>query len=362
MEYKVRPGVQSYFNETGLLEKLDQFLLDLGLERVLCVIDPGGFYSVESYLPKRFEAVEATFTEFNGECSFEEGDRLTELAKEHNVDAIVGIGGGKTMDVIKLVANKIDIDFVQIPTIAATCAAWAPLSVVYTEDGEYIDFYEFTRCARAVIVDPRVLIKADAKFFLAGLTDTLAKWYEGSIQLESMERTPNLELGYQAMKICYDFIMKDAKEALEAIYTQRINQSFVNLLDVIFATAGSVGGYADYYGRQAGAHAVHNGLTHLPEVKEFLHGTLVGYGILVQLALEEKWADVDEVLALYNDLDLPCRLADFNLSIDHPDLNKAIEVMCLDHSPMHFVRDNITHEEVFNAMKQLEDYLDQKAK
>lgn len=357
MEYKVRPGVQTYYNEIGLLEKLDHVLSDLGLRRVLCVIDPGGFYSVEGLLPKRFEAIEVFFAEFAGESSFEERDRLVAIAREHEVDGVVGIGGGKTMDVIKLVADQLNVDFVQIPTIAATCAAWAPLAVVYTPQGEYIDFYEFTRCARAVIVDPRVLIKADAKFFLAGLTDTLAKWYEGRIQLEEMERTPNLELGYQAMKICYEFIMKDAKEALEAIYTQQINPAFVNLLDVIFATAGSVGGYADFYGRQAGAHAVHNGLTYLPETKDFLHGTLVGYGILVQLALEEKWQDVDEVYALYQSLNLPYRLADFDLSLDHPQLDQAIEVMCLNHSPMHFVKEGITPADVFQAIEQLENYL-----
>ncbi len=46
-----------------------------------------------------------------------------------------------------------------------------------------------------------------------------------------------------------------------------------------------VGGLGDRFTRVAAAHAVHNGLTVLPQTEKFLHGTKVAYGILVQSAL-----------------------------------------------------------------------------
>lgn len=357
MEQVVKPGPQNYYNQIGLLEDFDQLLFSLGFSQVVCIIDSGGWYSVEPFFPQKFEKVTVSFIEFDGECSLFESKRLAQFAKEKNAQAVVSIGGGKAMDVVKLVADQLKIDYIQVPTIAATCACWAPLAVVYTPRGEYENVFHFRQTARLVITDPRVLIQAEEKYFVAGLADTIAKWYEGRVQLENMSRTPNLELGYQASKICYEFIIKKAKEALRAVQTKQINQAFIDLLDVIFATAGSASGYAGEYGHAA-AHGVHNGLTVLKETKSFLHGELVGYGILVQLVLEDKWEDVDELLALYNILNLPIQLNDLNLSLEHPDLNKALYAMCMGEDQlMQVVRPSITPQEIKEAMSQLEEYV-----
>ena len=58
--------------------------------------------------------------------------------------------------------------------------------------------------------------------------------------------------------------------------------------------AGVIGGIGGANCRTVAAHAVHNGLTHLTEAHDILHGEKVAYGILVQLRLEEmiqgnKW-------------------------------------------------------------------------
>jgi glycerol dehydrogenase len=52
-------------------------------------------------------------------------------------------------------------------------------------------------------------------------------------------------------------------------------------------TAGLIGGLGGARCRTVAAHAVHNGLTQLPATHARLHGEKVGFGILVQLRLEE---------------------------------------------------------------------------
>ena len=59
------------------------------------------------------------------------------LARKEERGVIVGIGGGKIMDLSKAVANQAGLPVLLIPRIAATCAAFSPLSVLYTEEGKY---------------------------------------------------------------------------------------------------------------------------------------------------------------------------------------------------------------------------------
>ncbi|MFM2505223.1 oxidoreductase, partial [Escherichia coli] len=75
------------------------------------------------------------------------------------------------------------------------------------------------------------------------------------------------------------------EQALADKQQRRLTQAFCDVVDAIIAGGGMVGGLGERYTRVAAAHAVHNGLTVLPQTEKFLHGTKVAYGILVQSAL-----------------------------------------------------------------------------
>ena len=65
-----------------------------------------------------------------------------------------------------------------MPTIAATCAAWTPLSAIYDDNGEYLEFSRKAALPHAVIVDTEIIARAPVRYLVSGLGDTLAKWYE----------------------------------------------------------------------------------------------------------------------------------------------------------------------------------------
>jgi glycerol dehydrogenase len=91
------------------------------------------------------------------------------------------------------------------------------------------------------------------------------------------------------------------------------------------------------------AHAVHNGLTQLEATHGRLHGEKVGFGILVQLRLEEQIAGNQlaaqarrQLLAFFRSLGLPVTLADLGLG-EAPlgDLQAVCAFACQPDSDLH---------------------------
>ena len=61
----------------------------------------------------------------------------------------------------------------------------------------------------------------------------------------------------------------------------------------------------------AAAHAIHNGLTAIPQTHGYQHGEKVSFGTLVQLVLEgAEQEEVDEVLAFATSVGLPVTLGE----------------------------------------------------
>ena len=117
-----------------------------------------------------------------------------------------------------------------------------------------------------------------------------------------------------------DILLSHSEEAVNSLKTGQLSQAFADVTDTIITLAGTVGGYGGRYGRMAGAHAVHNGLTFIEETHHVLHGQKVAYGILVQLAAENRMSEVDELLELYQTLGLPRNMHELGIKTD---LNEA---------------------------------------
>ena len=111
------PG--KYIQGRGAVGRLGEVLEQLGSGKPLLLCDP----IVEELMGGTLEGLRgATRVEFGGECSPEEIDRVTKAASDGSADAVVGIGGGKTMDTAKSVAHPAGLPLVIVPTIASTDA------------------------------------------------------------------------------------------------------------------------------------------------------------------------------------------------------------------------------------------------
>ena len=70
-----------------------------------------------------------------GECSYFGAEQISQQIKEHQIDFLLGVGGGKLADLVGYSAHLNNLNFGLVPTLASNCAPWTPLAVMYQENG-----------------------------------------------------------------------------------------------------------------------------------------------------------------------------------------------------------------------------------
>lgn len=309
----VKVGPQFYHYSEGAFDLIPELLNEFQAQRIMVVHGTVSWQKAQPYLSSllNHEAV-VHYEQYSGECSYNEGKRIATLATEKDIDFVIGVGGGKLADLVLYAAHLANVQFGVIPTLASNCAAWTPLSVMYKDNGMAEGKSEHVkRQAAFLLMDPKLLIDAPIEYFIAGVADTMAKWYESDMILEQEEfsKEPFPMMARHAARMCKDVILEESTKAIEDMENGLVSPEFIHVSEIIVAVAGLVGGLGDKYARNTAAHALHDAISaYLPEVHNFLHGEKVAYGIFYQLALEGKWSVIDELTPFYQQLNLPMSL------------------------------------------------------
>jgi glycerol dehydrogenase-like iron-containing ADH family enzyme len=278
---------------------------------------------------------------------------LHEAIASHQADLIIGVGGGKALDAAKLVAYQSQLPIITIPTSAATCAAWTALSNVYSDQGAFQYDVSLIKCPDLLILDYDLIQTAPQRTLVAGIGDALAKWYEASVSSGHSDHTLVIAAVQQA-RVLRDLLLQKSVAALQAPGSAIWRE----VVDASVLMAGMIGGLGGAQCRTVAAHAVHNGLTHLLQSHDALHGEKVAYGILVQLRLEEMLqsnllaaTSRQQLLKFYTDIGLPQTLGDLRLDgVTIAELRRSAEVACQEGSDIHRLPFEVTPTQLMAAM------------
>lgn len=361
MNLNVKVGPQFYMYEQGALEMIPTLLDEYKAERVLIIHGKKSWEKAKNYLGFLDKIkVHYYYHKYSGECSYASAEVISNIIQEMNIDFLIGIGGGKLVDVVSYSAHLNNINFGVVPTLASNCAPWAPLSVMYKENGVAEGKTEhYYRQASFFITDPKLVIDSPAEYFIAGMADTLAKWYESELVLEQdhLKDRPFLKMAKYAAEICRTTILKQGMTALESLKKQEVSPEFINVSEIIFGIAGLVGGFGGSYSRNTAAHGMHDALSkYTPEVNEFLHGEKVAYGIMYQLALEERWELIPELRFFYEELSLPKSLKDMHVDVSNEAKIDQVVDFLYKLDKVHVIPIEITKEKLKKTIYLLEDY------
>jgi len=336
-----------------ILEQAGNAIAHLG-KRPLIV---GGDRTLKATLPRlqsvlAAQELDARTANYGSDCSEAGLATMGEAVKAHQADLIIGVGGGKALDAAKLLAYQCHLPVVTIPTSAATCAAWTALSNVYSEEGAFLYDVSLENCPDLLLLDYDLIATAPTYTLVAGIGDAIAKWYEASVSSGNSEQTLIVSAVQQA-RVLRDILFQKSAAALQSPGSA----VWKEVVDATVLLAGVIGGLGGAECRTVAAHAVHNGLTHLP-VHSSIHGEKVAFGILVQLRLEEMVqgnqlaaTSRQQLLKFYTEIGLPQKLSDLGLeNISLKELEQAAELALAPKSDIHRLPFKVAIEQLLAAM------------
>ena len=261
------------------------------------------------------------------DCCEEDLQELAQTLQEVRADAVLAVGGGKVLDAGKLLAHRHGLPCLTVPTSAATCAGWTALANLYSPTGAFRGDVALDRCPDLLVFDHGLVRQAPARTLASGIADAMAQWSEASVS-SGGSGDGLVQQAVQMARVLRDQLMLEAEKAL----AEPGGEAWVRVAEACGLTAGLIGGLGGARCRTVAAHAVHNGLTQLAASHGHLHGEKVGFGILVQLRLEEQLGGNRlaeqarrQLLPLFERLGLPVTLA--QLGLGETSLSE-LEVVC----------------------------------
>ncbi|WP_338855359.1 iron-containing alcohol dehydrogenase [Gordonia hongkongensis] len=236
-------------------------------------------------------------------------DRIT-----RDGDVVVGIGGGKALDLAKGVAEQLDRPMISVPTVASNDGPTASVFALYDEFGRLSELGRLPANPAAVLVDTEVIAGAPIEFLISGIGDALAKKFEARSCARgtgvTTQGTRPLMIGEVVATGCSLILLRDGESAVRDAAAARITPELEAVVEAVILLSGI--GYEN--GGLSIAHCMTRGLQVGRGSSGHLHGYHVAYGLLVQLALEDDpEVDRTEIRHFVEAVGLPTRLADLDM-------------------------------------------------
>jgi len=358
---KMYTGPSRYVQGIDLIDRAAHYLAPLGSAPLIIadeiVWDIAGQKLQDSL---RGDGMEATHEVFGGEASMNEIGRIAEKAQSSETDVIIGLGGGKTIDTARAVADKLSLPVAIFPTAVSADAPTARVSVIYTDEGVFDSYLFYDRNPDLVAVDTRVIANAPVRTLRSGLGDALATLVEARAvnrangrRMDDSSR-PTLA-GLALAEKCEEVLFAYAHQALKDNEEHIVSPA----LEAICEANTLLSGLGFENGGLAAVHAIHNGFTALDgDIHHMSHGEKVSFGIGVQLMLTGATREeADRYFGFLQSVGLPTTLEEIHLAdATDDDLYKIAELACSSEETLKQMPGEHTPTDVVQAIRAADRY------
>ena len=350
---KIMIAPNRYIQGPGVIKETARYIVHLG-SNFYFIGGPTALSIIREGVSASFgeKSLKYHFEEFQGECTRASAAGLSDKARDYGAQVIVGVGGGRAIDTAKAVSYELDSALVIIPTVASNDAPCSALSVQYNEQHMLDRFLILKRNPDVVLVDSKIIAESPTRYFVAGMGDALATWFEAFTCTKSSAK--NLPGGITTSaalnlaRLCYDTLMKYGVSAKLAVDQNVVTPAVEMVIEANILLSGL--GFES--SGLAAAHGIHEGVHALEGTEKALHGELVAFGTIAQLVMENyAKEEIDRVIGFCNAVGLPVTLKQLGVSDISPEnLTKAAKVACMEGLTTHHSYFEVNPELVLGAI------------
>ena len=294
MDAAYKLGAGRYIQMPGALKLAGKEIGRFGT-RVFIIGGTTALSIVEDTLRKKLEEnhLQYEFRTYNGYTDRETAAALAQYVREQGYEVVAGAGGGRIMDLAKAVAHLAGTPVITIPTSAATCAAYTPMSVMYTKDGAALgtvggNFYHEYE-VDAVLVDEEIMVRQPPRYAAAGMLDSMAKYIEiqnGHAKIDENTFSLEMDTAYTLAAYIYRILERNCLKIYGDIRDHRLTREVHDFLYINFVLTGFISGSSKALGQTALAHEMYYAarMFFTEEAQSYLHGAIVGTSLILQLS------------------------------------------------------------------------------
>lgn len=228
------------------------------------------------------------------DCTYETLEYLEKtLVPEKKPDVVIGVGGGKVMDMAKATSCRTGLPIITCPTSTATFNCWSAMSVMYTPEHKPLDRIWRETEIDCAIVDTQILVESPAKLFASGVADCFAKYIETGMMMDSFNllNTPaDMYTSKILAGLTNEITLNKGEKAYRDVQNHVLSQEVEDCVFAVVATT-AMAAAANYNNKKAlissrglkgcaFAHALYYAvrMEFTEECWSYLHGEIVGLG------------------------------------------------------------------------------------
>ncbi len=198
--------------EPGAINKISELIKEnIGQERILLVSDNMGAKKYGEHLNLNLHPHKTLYIQGGDIASVKE---IENSGKNYNIELIVGIGGGKVLDAVKLASHSLQIPFISVPTTLSNDGIFSPVAVI-----------EHGHETKSIVASPPVGLVIDADIVLhsppillkAGIGDAISN-ISALKDWELAERNKKTEFNWTAYMLSEmgaELLLKSGEKAVD---------------------------------------------------------------------------------------------------------------------------------------------------
>jgi glycerol dehydrogenase len=185
----------------------------------------------------------------------------------------------------------------------------------------------------SVLVDTRVMLTQPTRLLLAGVFDALAKFVEikQRFQPDSEDAFPmGLDYAYVVAERSFRMLCRDIEGCIADMKAGLVTPRVDNVIFTLIAVTGVVSGIARGSNQTALGHKFYENTRYLfPDAaRPYLHGEIVGIGLLLQNEYNGEREQNDFLLSLMRKYQMPAHVAAVGITQDAATMETYYERLC----------------------------------